>query len=57
MNREIMRAQWDEIATRNAFYGVVSWPEFEAPGQVDQEKFWATGRENVDGLLDPPGVG
>ncbi len=51
MHQKIMREQWDEIATRNAFYGVVSWPEFETLGQVDQEKFWTTGRESVDRFL------
>lgn len=52
MSLKRMREQWDEIATRNAFYGVVSWPEFETLDQVDQEKFWNTGRESVDRFLD-----
>lgn len=52
-----MRTQWNEIATRNAFYGVVSWPEFETLDQVDQEKFWTTGRESVDRFLDRLSLG
>jgi ubiquinone/menaquinone biosynthesis C-methylase UbiE len=46
-----MRREWDLIARRNAFYGVVSWPEFEALDQVDRDKFWALGRESVDDVL------
>lgn len=47
-----MRDQWDAIAKRNAFYGVVSWPEFQALDQVDREKFWETGRREVDLFLE-----
>jgi len=46
-----MRQQWDAIASRNAFYGVVSWPEFQTLDQVDREKFWQTGRREVDDFL------
>jgi SAM-dependent methyltransferase len=46
-----MRREWDLIALRNAFYGVVSWPEFEALDQVDRDKFWALGRQSVDDVL------
>lgn len=46
-----MRDQWDAIARRNAFYGVASWPEFQALDQVDREKFWATGHREVDEFL------
>lgn len=47
-----MRAQWNAIASRNAFYGVVSWPEFQALDQVDRDKFWKTGRNEVGLFLD-----
>ncbi len=47
MTLDRMREQWDAIATRNAFYGVVSWPAFQALDRVDREKFWATGRREV----------
>lgn len=47
-----MRDQWDAMAKRNAFYGVVSWPEFQALDQVDREKFWETGRREVDLFLE-----
>lgn len=47
-----MREQWNAIAQRNAFYGVVSWPEFQALDQVDREKFWETGRKEVDLFLE-----
>ena len=50
-----MREQWDEIAKRNAFYGVVSWPEFERLQQVDRAKFWETGRRDVDKFLERMG--
>jgi ubiquinone/menaquinone biosynthesis C-methylase UbiE len=46
-----MRQEWDLIARRNAFYGVVSWPEFEALDRVDRDKFWALGKESVDNFL------
>ena len=46
-----MRDQWDAMARRNAFYGVVSWPEFQALDQVDREKFWETGRKEADLFL------
>lgn len=52
-----MRDQWDTIAKRNAFYGVVSWPEFQALDQVDREKFWATGRREVDEFLSQLNLG
>jgi ubiquinone/menaquinone biosynthesis C-methylase UbiE len=47
-----MREEWNAIASRNAFYGVVSWPEFQALDQVDREKFWETGRREVDAFLE-----
>ncbi len=47
-----MRDQWDAMARRNAFYGVVSWPEFQALDHVDREKFWETGRREVDLFLE-----
>jgi SAM-dependent methyltransferase len=46
-----MRQEWDLIARRNAFYGVVSWPEFEALDRVDRDRFWALGKESVDNFL------
>ncbi len=46
-----MRREWDAIAKRNAFFGVVSWPEFEALDRVDRDKFWALGKESVDNFL------
>jgi len=52
-----MREQWDAIATRNAFYGVVSWPEFQALDRIDREKFWATGRREVDEFLSRLNLG
>ncbi len=52
-----MREQWDAIASRNAFYGVVSWPEFQALDQVDREKFWETGRREVDTFLSRLNLG
>lgn len=52
-----MRDQWDAMARRNAFYGVVSWPEFQALDQVDREKFWDTGRREVDLFLDRLNLG
>lgn len=52
-----MREQWDAMARRNAFYGVVSWPEFQALDQVDREKFWETGRKEVDLFLERLNLG
>jgi SAM-dependent methyltransferase len=51
MTLDRVRDQWDEIARRNAFYGVASWPEFEAFDAVDRDKFWNSGRHEVDVFL------
>jgi SAM-dependent methyltransferase len=52
----IMREQWDHIAAENAFFGVVSRDEFESPEAVDLDRFWKTGRQDVDSLLTLVGV-
>jgi ubiquinone/menaquinone biosynthesis C-methylase UbiE len=52
-----MRRQWDAIASRNAFYGVASCPAFELLDHVDREKFWETGRREVDDFLSQLNLG
>src|SRR5438552_14889889 len=47
----IMKQQWDEIAQRNPFYGVLSFDDFEDPDTLDLEKFWLSGRDDVERFL------
>ncbi len=53
---QIMKQQWDSIASENAFYGVLSRDEFENPNNVDINKFWETGRSDVDKILEIVGL-
>ena len=52
-----MRRQWNAIANRNAFYGVFSAPEFEVLEEVDREKFWESGRHDVESFLSRLNLG
>jgi ubiquinone/menaquinone biosynthesis C-methylase UbiE len=47
----LMKQQWDEIARENPFYGVLSLNEYEVASAVDVEKFWESGRKDVDNFL------
>ncbi len=53
---QIMKQQWDSIADENAFYGVLSCDEFENPNNVDINKFWETGRNDVNKILEIVGL-
>ncbi len=55
MNQK-MKQQWDSIAGENAFYGVLSRDEFENPNNVDINKFWETGRNDVNKILEIVGL-
>lgn len=55
MNR-IMKEQWDRIAAENAFFGVLSRDEFENPNEIDINKFWETGRDDVEKILKISGL-
>lgn len=46
-----MKKQWDSIADENAFYGVLSRDEYEDPHEIDINKFWETGRNDVDKIV------
>lgn len=54
---KLMKRQWDGIADENAFYGVLSRDEFENPDDLDVDKFWETGRADVDSILKIAGLG
>ena len=41
--REMAR-EWDAIARRNPYYGVVSWPDFQDPTCIDEARFDESGR-------------
>ncbi len=49
--RQLMKEQWEKIAAENAFYGVLSRDEFEDPDCIDLDKFWETGRKDVEAFL------
>ncbi|MEP6901088.1 MAG: class I SAM-dependent methyltransferase [Actinomycetota bacterium] len=51
MNK-IMKQEWDSIADENAFYGVLSRDEFENPDEIDIDKFWETGKNDVNTILE-----
>lgn len=46
-----MKEQWDRISTENAFFGVLSRSGYENVENIDVEKFWETGRENVESFM------
>jgi|GEM_PF-2444189 len=52
-----MRQEWDNIARLNPYYGIVSWPEFQDPTRVDEEKFELSGKIQVENLLASIGMG
>jgi len=51
-----MKEQWDEIAHENAFYGVLSIEDFEHVDAVDFNRFWDTGRRDVDSFMEMVGL-
>jgi ubiquinone/menaquinone biosynthesis C-methylase UbiE len=51
MSKEIMKRQWDEMAGKNPFFSITSWPEFEKIDSIDLERFWNMGRTHADNLL------
>lgn len=53
---QVMKRQWDSIADENAFYGVMSCDEFEKPDEIDIEKFWETGRADVEKIMKIAGL-
>lgn len=52
-----MARQWDELARLNARYSISSTPEFEAGDASSLETFWASGREDVERILERLGLG
>ena len=53
---ELMKHQWNEMAKRNAFFSITSWPEFEDADRLDQQLFWENGRIHADNLLNRIGL-
>ena len=49
--KHAMKEQWDRISTENAFFGVLSLNDYENVENIDVEKFWKTGRENVESFM------
>ena len=54
--RDQMRREWDDIARRNAYYGIASWDEFADAAGVDEERFWRSGAVLADNLLEHLGI-
>lgn len=53
---ELMNWEWDDIAVRNPYYGIFSWPDFQNPACIDEKKFDASGRVQTDTFLDAIGI-
>jgi SAM-dependent methyltransferase len=51
-DNEHMSADWDYFARENAYFSVVSWPEFEKRSLASERLFWESGRQDADRLLD-----
>jgi ubiquinone/menaquinone biosynthesis C-methylase UbiE len=56
MSAELMKQQWDEMARKNPYFSITSWPEFERVDAVDTERFWEIGRIHASNLLAWAGV-
>lgn len=52
MNNHKMKNQWDEIASDNALYGVLSLKDFENQDDVDINKFWDMGKSDVNKFMN-----
>lgn len=51
MSTDLMRQQWNEMAGRNPFFSVTSWPDFEDRDRLDIEFFWKIGQIHSRNLL------
>jgi ubiquinone/menaquinone biosynthesis C-methylase UbiE len=56
MSKELMRQQWNEMAVKNPFFGITSWPEFEKIDSIDLNRFWEIGRIHTDNLMAKVGL-
>jgi ubiquinone/menaquinone biosynthesis C-methylase UbiE len=56
MSKEIMKRQWNEMAGKNPFFGITSWPEFEKIDSIDLKRFWEIGRIHTDNLMAKVGL-
>lgn len=54
-DNEQMSAEWNYFARENAYFSVVSWPEFETRSLASENLFWESGRQDADRLLDRMG--
>lgn len=52
----LMNREWDDIAARNPHYGILSWPDFQDPANIDEERFYASGAVQADTFLAAIGL-
>lgn len=51
MSQPLMKRQWQEMALRNPFFSITSWPEFEDENALDRDFFWQIGAIHARNLL------
>src|SRR5207249_10893065 len=51
-----MCQEWDEIAQLNPFFGILSWPEFQDPACIDEQKFELSGKIQAENFLASIGM-
>ena len=56
MSKEIMKQQWNEMASKNPFFGITSWPEFEKIDSIHLNRFREIGRIHTDNLMAKVGL-
>lgn len=51
MSIDLMRQQWNEMASCNPFFSITSWPDFEDQNHLDINFFWKIGQIHSRNLL------
>ena len=51
-----MCQEWNEIARLNPFFGILSWPEFQDPACIDEQKFELSGKIQAENFLASIGM-
>lgn len=52
MNAQLMQEEWNAMASRNPFFSITSWPDFEDEQQLNLDFFWKIGALHGKNLLD-----
>lgn len=52
MNAQLMQEEWNAMASRNPFFSITSWPDFEDQQRLDLNFFWKIGALHGENLLD-----